>query len=225
LQDNKSRIMKRLTKPGFYIITLCLASFIFMACSTNGIQRSGNVQVTLEAVDNDIQKIVLQIDTIEAALDKLTSPGETDTRQAYDQYSASLSTIEKLENDFQKHVKEMETNNKAYLREWKKNSNEYDNPEIQRLSSERYEIVSKAFNKIYENNVGIKDAFKAYVSDVIEIEIFISNDLTSRGIESISPTSNRTVNNGKYLKSALLNLQSSIEVARAEMIQSGIAMN
>jgi conjugal transfer/entry exclusion protein len=124
LQDNRSTIMKRLTKPGFYIIAFCLATFIFVACSTNGIQRSGNAQASLEAVDNDIQKIVIQIDKIGAALDKLTSPGETDARQAYDQYSASLSTIEKLEIDFQKHVKEMETNNKAYLREWKKNSNE-----------------------------------------------------------------------------------------------------
>ncbi|MCC5906718.1 MAG: hypothetical protein JJU13_10945 [Balneolaceae bacterium] len=216
--------MKLLTRPGLYIIAFCLAAFIFVACSNNGIQRSGNAQASLEVVENDIQKIVLQIDKIGAALDKLTSPGETDTRQAYDQYSASLSTIEKLESDFQKHVKEMETNNKAYLSEWEKNSNEYDNPEIQRLSSERHEIISKAFNKISENNVGIKDAFKAYVSDVIEIEIFISNDLTSRGIESISPTSNRTVNNGKHLKNALLNLQSAIEAARAEMIQSGITM-
>ena len=217
--------MKRLIKPGIYIITLCLASFIFVSCSTNGIQRSGNVQASLEVVDNDIQKIVLQIDKIGAALHKLTRPGEPDRRQAYDQYSESLSNIEKLENDFLKHAKEMETNNNDYLKEWEKNSNEYDNPEIQRLSSERHEIVSKAFNKISETNVGIKDTFRAYVSDVIEIEIFISNDLSSRGIESISPTSNQTVNNGKYLKSALLNLQSAIEVARAEMIQSGIAMN
>ncbi|TVR14542.1 MAG: hypothetical protein EA391_12580 [Balneolaceae bacterium] len=217
--------MKRFAKPGFYIYTLFLATFMIAACSSNGIERSGNAQTSLEAVDNDIKNIVLQIDKIGESLDKLTNPRQADVRQAYDQYSENVLSIEKLENDFQKHVEEMETNNEIYLSEWKKNSNEYDNPEIQRLSVERYEIVSRAFNKISENNVGINDAFKTYVSDVIEIETFISNDLTNRGIESISPISKEAVHNGKNLKNALLNLQSAIEEARAEMIQGEISMN
>jgi len=217
--------MKRFTKPGFHIVTIFLAAFIIMACSTNGIQRSGNAQTSLEAVDDDINKIITQLDRIGTSLDNLTKPGQADLKEAYDKYAENILHIDKLENDFQKHIQEMETNNEVYLIEWEKNNNEYDNPEIQRLSVERLGIVSQAFNKISENNVGIKEVFKSYVSDVIEIEIFISNDLTSRGIESISPTSNRAVYNGKDLKQALIDLQSAIENARAEIAQTGISMN
>ncbi len=217
--------MKRLTKPDFHIVTLFLAIFIIIGCSTNGIQRSGNARTSLETVEQDIEKIITQLDRIGVSLNKLTKHGQENLREVYDQYSENISHIDKLENDFQKHMEEMEINNEVYLTEWEKNNNDYDNPEIQRLSVERLRIVSRAFDKITETNVGIKETFKEYVSDVIEIDIFISNDLTTKGIESIYPTSNRAVNNGRDLRQALIDLQSAIEDARTEITQNGITMN
>ena len=79
--------------------------------------------------------------------------------------------------------------------------------------------------QINRNSEGVKEAFKVYVSDVTEIEEYLSNDLTTRGIESIESLSNQTVRNGAQLKRELNSLQSAIEGARAEMRQSGIAIN
>ncbi len=205
---------------------LCLATvFAVAACSTTGMQRSEEVQSTMQTVDNDIKLIVVQLDAIGASLDELIKPGQADVMRAFDLYSNNVSKIKKMETDFAKHAGQMETSGKTYFAEWDKGGQKYDNPDIQKQSDERREALGLIYDRIAQNNIGVKEAFRTYVSDVNEIETFLSNDLTSRGIDSISPVANKVVSNGRLLRSELSNLQSAIEEARSEMTQSGVAMN
>jgi hypothetical protein len=218
--------MKKLIKPGNYLLVLGLATvFAVAACSTTGMQRSEEVQSSMQTVDNDIKLIVVQLDAIGASLDELIKPGQADVKRAFDLYSDNVSKIEKMENNFAKHADEMETSGKTYFAEWDKDGQRYDNPEIQQQSNERREALGLIYDKIAQNNVGVKEAFRTYVSDVNEIETFLSNDLTSRGVNSISTIANKVVINGRHLKNELNSLQTAIEDARSEMRQTGITLN
>jgi len=199
--------------------------FAVAACSTTGMQRSENVQSTMQTVDNDIKLIVVQLDAIGASLDELIKPGQADVMRAFDLYSDNVSKIKKMETNFAKHAGEMEASGKTYFADWDKGGQKYDNPEIQKQSNERRAALGLIYDKIAENNIGVKEAFRIYVSDVNEIETFLSNDLTSRGINSISPVASKVVNNGRQLRNELSSLQSAIEEARSEMRQSGMASN
>lgn len=86
--------------------------------------------------------------------------------------------------------------------------------------NERRAELGNTYDKIAQNNVGVKEAFRAYVSDINEIERFLSNDLTSDGLDSISAVTNKALNNGTHLKNELQNLQAAIEDARVKMRQS-----
>jgi hypothetical protein len=218
--------MKRLYIPGNVLTILFLVTMITAAaCSSTGMQRSEEVQSTMQTVDNDIKLIVVQLDAIGASLDELTRPGQADVKRAFDVFSKNVSNIEKMEKDFTKHADQMTRSGKTYFAEWDKNKNQYDNPEIQRSSDARREALGRIYDKIGENNRGVKEAFRIYVSDVTQIEKYISNDLTTKGITSIASLSDKTVRNGDHLKNEMKNLQSAIEDARAEMTQSGISMN
>ena len=188
-------------------------------------QRSEDVQSNMQTVDNDIKQIVVQLDAIGSSLDELTRPGQADAKQAFDVFSENVSKIEKMERDFSKHADQMTKSGKKYFEEWDKKNNQYDNPDIQRSSDARRADLGRTYDKIAENNRGVKEAFRTYVSDVTKIEAYISNDLTTKGITSIASLSDRTVRNGNHLKNEIKNLQSAIEDARAEMTQSGITMN
>ena len=67
----------------------------------------------------------------------------------------------------------------------------------------------------------MKDAFRAYVSDAQEIQVYLSNDLTSKGIASIAPIAGKVTDDGETLKYAIKSLEMAIEKARTEMFQSG----
>lgn len=60
--------MKTFIKHANIYILFCLATvFAVAACSTTGMQRSEEVQSTMQTVDNDIKKIVVQLDAIGAS--------------------------------------------------------------------------------------------------------------------------------------------------------------
>lgn len=218
--------MKNFTKSGNAIIALLLATtFTVAACSTTGMQRSEDVQSSMKNVDNDIKDIVVQIEAIGSSLNELTRPGQADVRRAYDVFSNNVSKIENMEKNFSSNADEMTENGKTYFQEWDKNNNRYDNPEIQRRSDERREELGEIYDRIAENNIGVKEAFRIYVSDVTQIDAYMSNDLTTKGITSIASLSDQTVRNGNMLKNELEKLQAAIEDARAEMTPTGISMN
>lgn len=219
-------IMKRYYKQSNLLAVLFVTlTFTIAACSSTGMQRSEDLQSSLETVDNDIKLIVVQIDAIGASLDQLTRQGQSNVKNAFEVYSENVSEIEDMEEDFSKHANKMTSDGEKYFDSWDENGDTYDNVELQRSSNERRAELGRTYDKIGQNSQGVKEAFKVYVRDVTEIEEYLSNDLTTLGIESIESLTNQTVRNGTQLKRELENLQSAIEAARSEMRQSGISAN
>ncbi|MDZ7755789.1 hypothetical protein [Rhodohalobacter sp.] len=218
--------MEQLIKSGKGLAALMLLlTFTVAACSTTGMMRSEDVQSSLEKVDNDIKSSVVQVNAIGTSLDELTRPGQADVKRAFELFSDNVSEIKKMQNDFSKHADEMSSNIKTYLDAWDKNNNQYENPELQQSSDERREALGRTYDEIARNNIGVKEAFRSFVSDVTQIEAYLSNDLTTKGITSITSLVDKTLRNGDRLKNELENLQSAVENARAEMTQSGVTMN
>ena len=193
----------------------------FAGCDSTGRERSKEATTTMQTMENDIKLVAVQLDATGASLDELMRPGQPDVKKAFNSFTDNVSKIEKMEKDFAEHADEMKARGKDYFEEWQKEGNKYKNPQIQELSEQRRIELGEIYGRIAENSVGVKDAFKAYVSDAKEIQNYLSNDLTSKGIEAIAATSSKVVNNGEKLKFAIKNVQTAIERARAEMSQSG----
>lgn len=210
--------MKPSLKPVNIFLMCCVATiFTLAACSTTGLQRSAEVQSSLQTVDNDIKLIVVQLDAIGNSLNELTKTGQADMKRAFDLFSNNASKIKRMEQDFEKHSAQMVADGKTYFSEWDSEKQNYNNADIQRQSDERRKTLGITYDKIAENNIGVKNAFLTYVSDINEIERFLSNDLTSEGINSITKIANKAVDNGSVLKNELQNLQNAVEDAREEM--------
>ncbi|WP_441000120.1 DUF2959 family protein [Fodinibius sp. SL11] len=200
-----------------------IAVFGIAGCASTGMQRSQDTRTTMETMDNDIKSASLQLDATGASLDNLMRSDQTDVKQAFDSYKENVATMEAIEKKFAKHAEQMKAKGNDYFEEWKKEGSEYKNPEIQRLSNERRAALREVYGKIAENSIGVSEAFKMYVSDVKEIQTYLSNDLTPKGIKAIAPTSTKVVSDGDHLKQAIQNVQIAIQNARAEMSQSGIS--
>jgi hypothetical protein len=192
-----------------------------VGCDSTGRQRSREATTTMQTMENDIKSVAVQLDVTGASLDELMKPGQSDVKKAFNLYTDNVSKIEKMEKDFAKHADEMKARGKDYFEEWQKEGDKYKNPQIQELSDQRRIELGEIYGKIAENSIGVRDAFKAYVSDAKEIQNYLSNDLTSKGIEAIAATARKVVDNGENLRLAIKNVQTAIEKARAEMIQSG----
>ena len=221
-QTNKEVKMK-LTHESVYIhLSLLIIAVIGLAgCASTGIQRSAKATTTMQATDDDIKLVIVQLDATGASLDELMRSGQPDVKKSFDLYTDNISKIQTMEKQFAKHADEMKERGKEYFDEWQKEGDRYKNQQIQQLSEQRRAELGEIYGKIAINSIGVKDAFKAYLSDVKEIQIYLSNDLTSKGIEAIAPISRKVVNDGDNLKYAIKSVQTSIDRARTEMSQPG----
>jgi flagellar basal body-associated protein FliL len=213
--------MKRINKQVAFLSTiLIVVALIVAGCASSGMQRSEKATTTMQSMDDEIKLVVVQLDATGASLTDLMKPGQSDVVKAFELYSTNVSKMEKLEKNFAKHAEEMKVRGASYFDEWQKQGDKYENPEIQALSEQRRKELGEVYGKIAENSVGMDEAFKAYMSDVKEIQSFLSNDLTSKGIEAITPISRKAVTDGNNLKREINKLQLSIEAAKSEMAHS-----
>jgi hypothetical protein len=215
--------MKVSYKITVYYISIIALSVVFMAgCASTGIQRSEKATITMQTMDSDIKSIVAQLDATGLSLDDIMRAGQTDVKKAYSLFKDNVSKMESLEKNFNKHYSEMKARGKEYFEEWQKDGDSYKNPKIQQLSEQRRNELGYVYGLIANNSSGVSDAFKAYVNDLKEIQNFLSNDLTSNGIDAITPISRTVVQDGENLKYAIKNVRSAIDRAKSEMVQSGM---
>lgn len=196
-------------------------TLVLVGCASTGIERSDDVSTTMQTVENDIKLIAIQLDATGRSLDNLTMPGQTDVKKAFEVYTANVESISKMQGSFASHADEMQSKGKDYFEEWKKEGNDYKNSEIQQLSEQRRTELSAIYGRIAANSIGVKTAFAAYVSDVKDIQTYLSTDLTPKGIEAIASISEKVVSDGADLRDAIKHVQTAIATAKAEMSHQG----
>jgi predicted nucleic acid-binding Zn-ribbon protein len=175
----------------------------------------------MQTMDKDIQSVATQLDATNASLDALMMPNQADVKKAFNSFSDNASKMESMQKDYAKNAADMKAQGKDYFAEWQKTGSTYKNPQIQQLSEQRRAELGDIYGQIAENSIGVNDAFTSYVSDVKEIQMYLSNDLTPKGIEAIAPTSRKVVDDGDSLKDAIKNVQTAIQKARESMSQTG----
>ncbi len=219
----KENIMKTLKYSTVLFYTLFAISMVgISSCGSTGIERSEEATSTMDKMDSEIKLVVVQLDATNASLDGVMKTGQMDVKKAFDLFTKNAEKMAKMEGDFAKQSDEMKARGKDYFSEWQKEGSKYKNSQIQQLSEQRRNTLGNIYGQIAENSKGVKDAFKAYVSDINEIQKFLSNDLTTGGVQAILPISQRVVNAGDNLKYNIRNVQTAIESARKEMEQNGI---
>ncbi len=203
------------------LLTILLLGVIgcLSGCATTGMERSEKTTTTMQTVADEINQVAAQLDVTGASLDALTKWGQSDVRKAFDSYSANVARMDNLEKKFTKHADEMKSRGKEYFAEWKKQGDAYTNPQIRELSEQRRAALSEVFGKIAEVSIGLKSVFQTYMSDIKEIQTYLSNDLTPKGISAITPIADKVVRDGESLKDAVNRVQSAVDRARAEMLQ------
>lgn len=214
--------MKIRTKNTLSIAAALIGAVIFMGgCATTGSERAASTTISMQAVESDIKAAVVQVDATGASLNELVKPDQLDARKAFTKYSDEVVKMEKVGSRLLKHADEMSARGKDYFEEWELQGNTYANPKIRALSEQRRNELGAIYLQIPAASVGIKGAFNAYLSDIKEIQRYLSNDITPKGIESIAPIAQKAVSDGELLKQAVVPVLAAIESVKVEFAPSG----
>ncbi|MDZ4184828.1 MAG: DUF2959 family protein [Desulfuromonadales bacterium] len=201
------------------LVAICLlATTSFLGgCAKTGMQRSVKASNSIEQVDSEMRKMVTQIDATAASLDAVVSPGQSDLKKAFNTYSSNVVDLEKTGDKVLKYMAEMKVNTKEYFTEWAKEGDAYTNPRLRELSQERQNKLADIYAQVPAANEGVKESYQAYMTDLKEIQMYLSNDLTPNGIASVTPITQKSVRDLDRLKASMRPVIYALDEIKAEL--------
>ncbi len=219
------------------ITTILLAASVLLAgaCASNKtaqpvvqpVMQTTSVEKTttsIQAVENDMKTLTSQINSANSALNGvILAKGTPGAKSAFDTYSASVSQMEQAAGAFLKDSDQMTARGTDYFEEWRKSGNTYTNPQIQQLSEQRRAALGATFRQIADSSSGVKGQVNSYLSQINQIRTYLSNDLSSAGIDSIAPVAQKAINDGQQLLVQMQPIMTAAAQARTEISAAGAA--
>ncbi|MDD5286517.1 MAG: DUF2959 family protein [Desulfuromonadaceae bacterium] len=187
----------------FLAMLLLGTAALLGGCATTGMDRSVKASNSIRDVDDEIRKMKVQIDITASSLESLVAVGQPDLKKSFDTYSKDLKNLESEGKRVIKRSEEMKAHSKEYFAEWEKQGEAFTNPEIRELSAERRERLAEIYARVPAAAVGINRTYQAYLTDLKEIQKYLSTDLTRNGVDAIAPIAQKSVRHLDELKLSL----------------------
>jgi hypothetical protein len=219
---HKKEITMKLRNHALAIFTLLLicAATLLNGCATTGLDRSAKTSTSIKEVDTEIRKMIVQIDLTGSSLDSLVITGQSDLKKSFDSYTDNVEKLDAEGKRVIKRLDEMKARSTEYFAEWEKQGDAYTNPQIRELSDERRTELAKIYAQVPEAGVGIKGAYHSYLTDLKEVQLFLSNDLTPKGVAAIDPVAKKSIQDREALKASLLPVITALDAINAELYKS-----
>jgi len=214
--------MKRIITMQVLFISLTIAAGSSLTgCATTGAERATKATNTMQTVESDYRQVSMQVDATNASLQELINLNQIDMKKALDNYNTNVTRMQKLGKRLDKNTADMNAQGQNYFSEWEKQGNSYTNPQIRQLSEERRLQLRSVFSEIPEASIGVKGSLHSYIADISEIQRYLSTDLTSKGVEAITPVAQKAEQDGENLKTSVRPVLAAIDHAKTAMTQGG----
>jgi hypothetical protein len=211
-------IMKTGNRSLVFLTMLMVGAAAFLGgCATTGMDRSVKTSNSIQEVDNEIAKMDVQLDKTAASLDLILRPDQPELKKLFEDYSDNLVKLENEGNRVLKRMEEMDSQSIEYFAEWEKQGNAYSNPRIRELSEERRLKLAETYARVPAASAGVEVTYLTYLSDLKEIQTYLSNDLTPQGIETITPVVDKTDQDLKALKESMQPVLAALNEIKAEL--------
>ncbi|MBC8017303.1 MAG: DUF2959 family protein [Verrucomicrobia bacterium] len=208
--------LRKHSRTFFAMLLLGTAAFLG-GCATTGMDRSVKTSNSIQEVDSEIRKMIVQIDVTGASLDALVVAGNPNLKKSFNSYSDNLAKLDSEGKRTLKRIEEMKLRSKEYFAEWEKEGDAFTNPQIRELSEERRSKLATLYAQVPAAGVGIKGSYNAYLTNLKEIQRYLSNDLTPKGVEAITPVAQKTVQVREDLKESLKPLIYALDEIKTEL--------
>jgi hypothetical protein len=193
-----------------------------------GIQLSEKTTASMGDVQQSLQQASAQIDATNASLTQVIKTGESsvqpeEVKNAFEAYSDNVKKMDRTAQALNKQIDQMHSRGNSYFQEWSKAGGTYTNPQMQKLSAQERVRLNNSFTDITASIAGMRGSLNAYASEVKQIQTFLSNNLTAKGVSSIAPIAQAAERDGAELKRSFQPVYASIEQARLAMVPGAAA--
>jgi hypothetical protein len=192
-------------------IATMAAAALFTGCgTTSGYKQADKTGAGIAEFRDDIVNGKKGIDATMKSLGDVAASANTDPRKAFERFSKDVANLESTAEKVRNRAKDMQQQGQDYFKQWEKQMAEVNNPEIRKLAEERKAKLQESFVTIRKYTEPLKAQFDPWMSDLKDLQKYLSNDLTVTGVDAAKSLFTKTQSEG-------LEVQKSMDALVAEL--------
>ncbi|MCU0784983.1 MAG: DUF2959 family protein [Verrucomicrobia bacterium] len=165
----------------------CLRIAALAGCASSGHQKGEATAEGLQGAADRIAKAQTTREATLAALNDLVDNPQPDLRPQFKKFNSFLKTWESQIQDAGSKSASMQAKGAAYFEKWDEELAKIQNEDIRNRSLVRKEAVTKQFEKIGIAYAEVDKTRRPLMSDLADIRIALSADLTRAGLDAVRP--------------------------------------
>jgi hypothetical protein len=185
------------------LVTFATAAGLVTGCASDNYYKSDRTAETLNQSSRMITKGNTLIDESLADLNDLVSNPYPDLRKQFAKFNDAVNDLGASEKDIAGKAVEMQARGADYFASWDKESAQIQNEDIRGRSETRRSEVASRFDRISQQYEETQAAFRPFMSDLRDVQKFLSTDLTAGGLAAIKDTAAKATRDAAPVKTSL----------------------
>jgi len=200
------------------LFILATAVGLITGCASTGNDKAASTARALTKSSAMIVKGNTLIGQTLANLNDLVSNPNPDLRKQFNTFNSSVNDLGSIAKDVRSEAEDMQSQGAAYFANWDKETAKIQNEDIRYRSEARENEVAARFGRISRQYNAAKTAFEPFMSDLRDVQKFLSTDLTAGGLAAIKDVTAKATMDAVPLKESLAKLS-------AEFTGLGVSMS
>jgi uncharacterized coiled-coil DUF342 family protein len=182
---------------------MAMTALLLAGCASAGYKQAEKTGAGITEYREEIFKGKQAIDATMQSLGQITATANTDPRQAFQQYSKDVTTLESATAKVRKRSQELKAKGEVYFKQWQQEIATVQNPEIRKVSEEQKAKMQTTFDNIQKHADPLKAQMDPWLSDLRDLRTYLSNDLTVSGIDAAKPLFEKTQTKGAEIQKSM----------------------
>ena len=199
--------MNRFFKPAFLLVA---AGFLLPACSQTTVPA--DLANSLRGVQSDLNSGKSTfIQTTNALKDLPATTRGNNIQPQYAVFNDKLTDLEAKVGGMQVSRDISDDKAQAFFAKWDQQINQIQDQDVARSARERQQEVMASFQKLKDKIRALRDAYRPYYSNCIDVRNTISADMTAQGATIARPAINAAITQSPQVLTALDEVNKTID--------------
>ena len=184
----------------------------------SGCSNVGPEKTVSSIVETRVHVVKAQDDVKEtlAALDELSN-ASGDLKAPYERFQKALASTKQQKEEAEARAVDMRKNEAAYEKKWEADAAIINNPDVKASADERIAHVRAKYGDMRDVALDCRKQYAILYSDLLDINQYLSNDLTAAGLQKMKPNIDKAKQDGAALNSRLNDLTAQMDSLAAEL--------
>ena len=201
--------MKRLLIPGLLVVSFVLPVFL-MGCATSVSKRTAEMSEQMDAQSTTVGDLQRRVDSMNTLLTNLQTSSQADLKPLYTEYTDEVKRVKKAGDKSRSKYADMLDARQAYIADFKTENKRLTNPTLREAANTRYQQTMASYDRLSDRSNNMQAAYNTYVTDLDQIQAFLSTDLSKEGVARIGSVIRKAKTDGISLNATAAEYQTAL---------------